>query len=107
MKRYIKSSNEVQSNLSFDFSWPDDYDEMTVLDVAEAALEPYPIEGYEFISMNEQYDGYDKAYDNVSQLNVTFTHDGAYDGEAIESKLDDGLSKLGLSLEGVDFQSLS
>ena len=109
MKRYIKSNSDIQyeSNLSFDFSWKGNtYDELSVEQVAEDALDPYECAGYEFISMSEQYDGYEHIYPNVSQCNITFIHDGNYDADAIETKLEDGLEKLGMCLEGMDFQSI-
>ena len=106
MKRYVKSSTEEhQSNLSFDFSWAGNtYDKSAVEQVAEDALDPYVCAGYDFVSMSVQYNGYEHMYPNVSQCNITFIHDGNYDADAIETKLENGLEKLGMCLEGLDFQ---
>lgn len=107
MKRYIKSSESHQSNLSFDFSWRGDtYDEFAVLDVAEAALSPFECLGSQFLSMTEQYDGYDTMYENVSQCNITFEHDGYYNPDKIERSIAHNLETLGMCLERIDFQSI-
>ena len=107
MKRYIRSTTEYRSNLSFDFSWPgDSYNELAVERVAEDALEPFECAGSDFLSMTEQYDGYDPMYENVSQCNITFIHDGHYNAKEIENRLEDSLVNLGMCLEGLDFQSI-
>lgn len=114
MKRQIiNASTELErSNLSFDFSWRDDYDWSTIEDIAWEALEPYEVLGLDIISMTEQYDGYDHEYPNVSQCNVTFEHDD-YDyttaasvEDKIEFKLAECLARNGMALEGLSFESI-
>ncbi len=117
MKRYIKASEEMESNLSFDFSYKGDtYDRYAVESIAEDALEPYECVGFDFVPMTEWYTGYNTKYPNISQCNVTFIHDdysnaGDYKRASdfikqVERKLQIGLVELGVSLEGMDIHSI-
>lgn len=108
MKRQIinASTELAHSNLSFDFSWQDDYDETAVADLAYEALEPYEVLGIDWVSMTDQYDGYNPEYPNVSQCDITFEHDGNYNARYIEDTLALGLDAMGMALEGLQFDSI-
>lgn len=108
MKRYVKSNtyDERQSNLSFDFSWSDKYSEIDIEEAVSDALSPYDYSGIDFVSMTDQYKGYNTTYPQVSQCNITFIHDGKYNPKLIERALSRNLEELGFALEGIDFHSI-
>ena len=62
--------------------------------------------GSEYVSVDDQYDGYYHKYAEVSQCNITFEHAGRYDAAEIESKLAKGLAHHKMSLEALQFDSL-
>lgn len=108
-KRNIYSSEEIMSQLSFDFAHDGYYSEADINSIIEDALADA---GAEFVASS--FDSVD--YSNVpewrdadiSQVSADFTwyDDADYNADSITRSIEEGLTDLGYELVGIDFRSL-
>lgn len=106
----VTSATDVEdtnySQMSFDFSYDIDYDELKVREAAEIALGRYVTLGTDFESVDySMYPEYKNV--SVSQCSTDFEYEGDYSREEIESRLASELSKSGVDLIAIEFYDMN